>query len=41
MSLRDAAGDPLPVTTTSGGAGLFDEPDLVPETISQIGRAHV
>ena len=40
MSLRDAAGDPLPVTTTSGGAGLFDEPDLVPETISQLNSMY-
>ena len=40
LSLRDAAGDPLPVTTTSGGAGLFDEPDLVPETISQLNSMY-
>ncbi|HJD20778.1 MAG TPA: phospholipid carrier-dependent glycosyltransferase [Candidatus Gemmiger faecigallinarum] len=40
LSLRDAAGNPLPVTTVSGGGGLFDEPELVPETISQLNSMY-
>ena len=40
LSLRDAAGDPLPVVTTAGDPGLFDEAALVPETISQLNSMY-
>ena len=40
LSLRDAAGNPLPVTTTAGDPGLFDEADLVPDTISQLNSMY-
>ncbi|MBE5038380.1 phospholipid carrier-dependent glycosyltransferase [Subdoligranulum sp. DSM 109015] len=37
LSLRGADGSALPVT---GGEGLFDEPDAVPETISQLNSMY-
>ncbi len=40
LSLRDAAGNPLPVTTTAGDPGLFDEADLVPDTISRLNSMY-
>ena len=40
LSLRDAAGNPLPVTTTAGDPGLFDEAALVPDAISQLNSMY-
>ena len=40
LSLRDASGQALPVITTAGETGLFDEADLVPDTISQLNSMY-